>query len=119
VRVIHVATHSWLVLSGAMQPRFLIVYGPAVHRPTGETLMRYRIDRHALERAHRRPLAWLETYAEAEDWCHRQLETPEMTAPLRADYGSTVTPEEQRRRWEAGLDPRTGLPRRESPGRPG
>lgn len=110
MRVLHVATHTWLVVNDVIQPRYLISYLAAVHRPTGETLMRYRVSQHALEPEHRRPVAWTETYAEAVSWCREQLETPDMTAPLRADYGSTVTPEEQRSRWAAGRDPRTGAP---------
>jgi hypothetical protein len=110
MRVLHVATHSWLVVDDVIRPRYLIAYLAAVHRPTGETHLLYRISQHALEPEHRRPLAWTETHAEAVAWCRRQLETPDMTAPLRSDYGSTVTPEQQRARWEAGLDPRTGEP---------
>ncbi|MFG6502501.1 hypothetical protein [Microbacterium sp. P05] len=105
------ATRSWLVLGETFQPRYLVVYSAAVHRETGETHMLYRIDQHALERDHRCPLAWVETYVEAEAWCREQIETPNLDAPIRDGYGSAITPDMQRERWAAGLDPRTGKPR--------
>jgi hypothetical protein len=111
VRIIQVATRSWLVLGEAFQPRFLVAYGPAVHRVTGETHMMYRVDQHAMDRAHRRSLAWLETFADAEAWCRQQLTSPALNAPIRDGYGSAVTPDMQRERWAAGLAPRTGQPR--------
>lgn len=98
----------WLVLDDVHRPRFLIVLGPAINRRTGETHILYRIDHHQLRRTDRRPLAWLETYQEAVDWCRTTLETPELNAPRAAGHGSAVTVEVQRQRWAEGLDPATG-----------
>lgn len=106
MRVIHIGTTVWLVLCEVLIPRYLIHYGPAIYRPTGETMMIYRTDRHSLERERRQPVAWVET-AEAFAWCRAQLEKPDMTAPIRADYGSSIPPVEQQRLWVAGVDPRT------------
>ncbi|WP_313540307.1 hypothetical protein [Leifsonia aquatica] len=35
---------------------------------------------------------------------------PDVLIPVTAPNGSIVTPTEQKARWQAGLDPRTGLP---------
>jgi hypothetical protein len=66
-KTIHVGVDDWLVLDVIAEPRFLIHYGPAVHKVTGETLMRYRVDHFVLERAKRWPLGFYDTLAEATD----------------------------------------------------
>lgn len=111
MHVIHVATKSWLVIDNGYRPRYVIAYVPAVHQVTHETHMLYRVSRHHLDREHRRPVAWVDTYLEAVEWCRVELETPDMNAPIAAGYGSAVTVQMQRERWAAGLDPATGLPR--------
>jgi hypothetical protein len=108
VRIIQVATCSWLVLCEAFQPRYLITYGPMIYRPTHETLHVYAIRRHALERHQRSLLECTDTYADAVSWCRLQMETPNMASPLITGQNSAITPEVQRDRWAQGLDPRTG-----------
>jgi len=66
-KLIHVGVDDWLVLSRAAEPKYLIHYGPAVHKVTGETLMRYRVDHFVLERQKRWPLGFYETLEDATD----------------------------------------------------
>lgn len=110
MRVIQVATKSWLVIDEIYRPRFLISYGPAVHQRTFETHLLYRIDKWALERQNRIPIAWRDTHVEAVKVCENEIDRPDFHAPLRADYGSAVSTDLQRARWDQGLDPRTGEP---------
>jgi hypothetical protein len=116
VRSIRVGVDDWLIVDDVIQPRYLIHHGPALYRPTGETLMMYRVERWALRREQRQPVAWFEYLAEAEDLCRQDLDMPDFRAPARDQQGRVITPEEQRRRWEAGLDPRSGHPRVSRPG---
>lgn len=103
--------NDWLVLDDAIQPCFLIHHGPAVNKLTRETLMMYRVDHWVLKRADRWPLGYYETLAEAQLAAESTLGTPKFLAPVTDHGGRIVTPQEQRERWEAGLDPRTGMPR--------
>ncbi|GAA4345491.1 hypothetical protein [Microbacterium rhizosphaerae] len=112
---IQVETNAWLVINEVYTPRFLIRYVPAVHRQTGETHMLYQVQRWQPERKDRVIVGWHDTYAEAEAQCRAAVETPDMATPIRDGYGSAITPEEQKARWVAGLDPRTGLPRESRP----
>ena len=43
IQTIQVETTWWLILDGS-RPRFVVHYGAAVNRVTGETLMMYRLD---------------------------------------------------------------------------
>lgn len=99
------------MLDDAIQPRFLIHYGPAVHKLTHETLMMYRVDHWVLKRVDRWPLGYYETLATAQAAAESELGVPKFVAPVTDPQGQIVTPEEQRQRWAAGLDPRTGMSR--------
>jgi len=111
VRTIRVGESDWLVLDDAIQPRFLIHHGPAVNKITRETLMMYRVDHWVLKRADRWPLGYYESLAEAQAAAEGELGTPKFLVPITDPHGQIVTPEEQRERWKAGLDPRSGTPR--------
>lgn len=102
---------DWLVLDDAIRPRFLIHHGPAVNAITHETLMMYRVDHWVLKRADRWLLGYYETLAEAQGAAEGELGVPKFLAPVTDPQGQIVTPEEQRQRWAAGLDPRSGRPR--------
>lgn len=102
---------DWLVLDDAIQPRFLIHHGPAVNKITRETLMMYRVDHWVLKRADRWPLGYYETLAQAQRAAEGELGVPKFLSPVTGPDGQIVTPEEQRERWAAGLDPRSGRPR--------
>ena len=102
---------DWLVLDDAIQPRFLIHHGPAVNKITRETLMMYRVDQWVLNRAVRWPLGFYESLSEAQAAAEGELGTPKFLVPITDPHGQIVTPEEQRERWKAGLDPRSGTPR--------
>lgn len=108
---IQVETRAWLVVNEVHIPKFLIRYLPAVNKRTRETHMLYRVQRWQLDKAKRETIGWHDTYAEAEAQCRAIIETPEMGTPKRDGYGSAITPEEQKRRWAAGLDPLTAEPR--------
>lgn len=113
VRTIWVETTNWLVLEGS-KPRFVIHYGAAVHRETGETLMMYRLDAWVLERRRRWTVGWHEHLDDAIADARERIEWPEPVTPLVGggeEHGSCVPVSVQRERWAAGLDPRTGLPR--------
>ncbi|MFJ8896819.1 hypothetical protein ACIRCZ_19710 [Leifsonia sp. NPDC102414] len=100
-----------MALDDAVRPRFLIHHGPAVNAVTHETLMMYRVDHWVLKRSDRWPLGYYETLAQAQLAAESALGTPMFLAPVTDPLGRIVTPEEQRERWTAGLDPRTGAPR--------
>lgn len=100
------------MLDDAIQPRFLIHHGPALNTRTHETLMMYRVDHWVLKRSDRWPLGYYETLSEAQSAAETELGVPKFLAPVTDPRGQIVTPEEQRQRWAAGLDPRTGMPRR-------
>ncbi|SDL92969.1 hypothetical protein [Microbacterium azadirachtae] len=113
VRVLQAGERVWLVLEERpLRIRFVIEYGPAVNQRTHETLMMYRVDHFTVKRYDRWPLGFYEELRKATDACARALGVPSLLTPERAPDGSVVTPAEQRQRWQAGLDPRTGLPRR-------
>lgn len=111
MRTIQVGESDWLVLDDAIRPRFLIHHGPAVNAITHETLMMYRVDHWVLKRADRWLLGYYETLAEAQGAAEGELGVPKFLAPVTDPQGQIVTPEEQRQRWAAGLDPRSGRPR--------
>jgi hypothetical protein len=108
VHVVRVSENCWLTLSESIEPAYMIIYGPAVHRSTGETHLIYKIVRHNLRKDDRWTVGWAETLAEAVEVCRRRLETPLFVAPARAPDGDVVTQDEQRERWVTGRDPRTG-----------
>ena len=108
VKTIRVGESDWLVLDDAIQPRFLIHHGPTVNKITRETLMMYRVDHWVLKRSDRWPLGYYETLADAQLAAESTLGAPKFLAPVTDPHGQIVTPEEQRERWQAGLDPRTG-----------
>ena len=109
--VIQVTMSVWLVVDGTLRPRFLIRHGPAVHRETHETHMMYRVTHWTVEAEYRRDVGWHDELRAATEWCREQIETPTFLSPERSGYGIAVTVEEQKRRWDAGLDPYTGRPR--------
>ncbi|QJA00357.1 hypothetical protein [Leifsonia sp. PS1209] len=111
MKTIQVALQQWLVVDDVVKPRFLISVVPAVHRETGETLMRYRVDHWVLQREQRWQLGYYELLQEAIDACAEKLGMPEFRAPMTAPDGTIVTPAEQRARWLTGTDPRSGQPR--------
>lgn len=83
---IHVGVDDWLVLDIHADPRFLIHYGPAVHKGTGETLMRYRVDHWVLERSRRWALGFYETLCEATDAAVAEILKPSPTVPGTGQY---------------------------------
>lgn len=112
MRSIRVAQRCWLIIDEVYRPRFLIAYIPAVNARTHETHMMYRVQQWALDRRDRSTVGWHETERDAIAYCTAVLTTPDFTTPLRDPDGGVVTTEMQRLRWEQGLDPRTGDPRR-------
>jgi len=64
-----------------------------------------------LEREQRWPLGFYEELNQALDACAMALGMPNFVQQAPAPDGSIVTAEEQRARWRAGLDPRSGRPR--------
>lgn len=73
------------------------------------------MDRWTLKRADRRPLGYYEELQHAIDACALSLGMPNFLTPATAPDGTIVTTQEQRARWIAGLDPRTGRPRELTP----
>lgn len=112
-RIIQVERYAWLaVVDGPLTPRYLIRYGPAVHQTTHETHMLYQVLWWTLDKADRATVAWYDTYLEAETYVREEIERPVFNAPIVGEHRSTaITVEEQKARWDAGLDPRTGRPR--------
>jgi hypothetical protein len=111
VKVLQAGEKVWLVLAEEpLRIRFVIEYAPAVHQVTGETLMMYRVDHWVLKRADRWPLGFYKLLQQAIDAAARDLGMPTFLTPVTAPDGTIVTPAEQRARWQAGLDPRTGQP---------
>lgn len=88
-KVIHVGVDDWLVLDTTAEPRYLIHYGPAVHRVTGETLMRYRVDHWTLERKRRWQLGYYETLSEARDAAIDELTRPTDPKPQDGPPGAS------------------------------
>lgn len=115
MKVLRVGEKVWLVVDDvASRIHFVIEYGPAVNKLTRETLMMYRVDHWVLKRTDRWPLGYYETIAEAQNAVEGELGVPKFLVPVTDPGGQIVTPEEQHQRWAAGLDPRTGTPRRAS-----
>lgn len=112
MHVIQVAARSWLVLDEITRPRWLISEGPLVHKATGETHVMHRVMSWNIDPAERRTRSVHDGLNAAQDWCREELARPDFRAPIvGAHRGTAITVEEQRRRWEAGLDPWTGKPR--------
>lgn len=105
--VLRVGETVWLVLEGK-QLRYQIEYRLAVRGDTHESLMMYRVDHWVLQRGSRWPLGFYDELNQALDACAMALGMPNFVTPATAPDGSIVTPEEQRARWRAGLDPRIG-----------
>ena len=63
------------------------------------------------KRDDRWPLGYYDQLRQALDACALALGMPNFLAPVTAPDGTIITPEEQRERWRAGLDPRTGRSR--------
>lgn len=117
MRIIHVertaeGRDTHLVVDDVYRPRYLIAQRPQVLRATGETLVVWVVALFAVERRHRRAVAWCQTLRDAEAWCRAELETPDLATPKTSGlYGSAVPPGLQQERWTRGLDPLTGAPR--------
>ncbi|MBN9631272.1 MAG: hypothetical protein J0I18_11745 [Actinobacteria bacterium] len=111
MHVLRPGERVWLVLDDSLKIRFQIEYRLAVRKDTHESLMMYRVDHWVLQRDQRWPLGFYDELSQALDACALALGMPNFLTPATAPDGSIVTPEEQRVRWRAGLDPRTGRPR--------
>jgi len=112
VKVLQAGERVWLVLEERpLRIRFVIEYGPAVNQRTRETLMMYRVDHFTIRRSDRWPVGFFEELRQATDACATALGMPSFLTPERSPDGAVVTPAAQRQRWQAGLDPRTRLPR--------
>jgi len=73
--------------------------------------MRYRVDHWVLQKERRWPLGYYESLQDAIDACAATLGMPEFRTPATGPDGTILTPAEQKARWLAGQDPRTGQPR--------
>lgn len=114
VKILQAGERVWLILNDAANRiEFQIEYGPAVRSDTHETLMMYRVDHWVLKRSDRWPLGYYDELRQAIDACALALGMPNFLTPATAPDGTIITPEEQRARWQAGRDPRTGLSLRE------
>ncbi len=112
MKTLHAGEKVWLVLDDAVNRiEFQIEYAPATRSATHETLMMYRVDHWVLKRSDRWPLGYYDELRTALDACALALGMPNFLAPATAPDGTIITPEEQRERWRAGLDPRTGRSR--------
>lgn len=111
MHVLRPGERVWLVLDASLKIRFQIEYRLAVRMDTHESLMMYRVDHWVLQRDQRWPLGFYDELSQALDACALALGMPNFLTPATAPDGSIVTPEEQRARWRAGLDPRSGRPR--------
>lgn len=115
MRVLRAGEQVWLVLDDdVLQIRFQIEYRLAVRHDTHESMMMYRVDHWVLKRKQRWPLGFYEELNKALDACAMALGMPDFIQPATAPDGSIVTTEEQRARWRAGLDPRSGRPREQA-----
>jgi hypothetical protein len=109
MKVLQAGERVWFVLDDhATRIHFVIEYGPAVNQLTHETHIKYRVDHWVLRRDQRWPLGYYDELRQAKDACALALGMPTFYTAATAPDGSIVTPEEQRARWQAGLDPRTG-----------
>jgi hypothetical protein len=112
VKTLRAGERVWLILDdAATRIRFQIEYRLAVNQRTHESVMMYRVDHWTLKRADRWPLGYYDELQQALDACELALGMPSFIVPVTAPDGTILTPEEQRARWRAGLDPRTGTPR--------
>ena len=109
MRVLQAGERVWLVVADTgTRIHFVIEYGPAVHQRTHETLMMYRVDHFTIRRDERWPLGFYDELQQAIDACALSLGMPNFLTPITAPDGSIVSPAEQKARWQAGQDPRTG-----------
>lgn len=109
MRVLQAGERVWLVVADTgTRIHFVIEYVPAVHQRTHETLMMYRVDHFTIKRNERWPLGYYEKLQQATDACALSLGMPNFLSPVTAPDGTIVTPTEQKARWQAGRDPRTG-----------
>ncbi len=75
IQTIQVETTWWLILDGS-RPRFVVHYGAAVNRVTGETLMMYRLDAWTLERRDRWTVGHYERLEDAVEVARERLDAP-------------------------------------------
>lgn len=109
MRVLRAGEKVWLVIDdAAIRIHFVIEYGPAVNQRTHETLMKYRVDHWVLKRSDRWPLGFYDELRSATRACELAIEEQAFISPATAPDGSIITADEQKARWRAGLDPRTG-----------
>lgn len=109
MKVLQAGENDWLVVADAgTRIHFVIEYGPAVHQRTHETFMMYRVDHFTIKRSERWPLGFYDALQSALDACALSLGMPNFLTPVTAPDGSIVSPEEQKARWKAAQDPRTG-----------
>ncbi|MEY9853543.1 hypothetical protein ABH923_003221 [Leifsonia sp. EB41] len=114
MRVLQAGERVWLVVADAgTRIHFVIEYGPAVHQRTHETLMMYRVDHFTIKRDERWPLGFYDELQQAIDACALSLGMPNFLTPVTAPDGAVISAEEQKARWQAGRDPRTGGPRQD------
>ncbi len=110
MRVLQAGERVWLVVADTgTRIHFVIEYGPAVRQRTHETLMMYRVDHFTVKRPERWPLGFYDELQKAIDGCAFSLGMPNFLTPVTSPDGAIVTPDEQKARWQAGRDPRTGL----------
>lgn len=111
MRILHARERIWFVVDDrASQIHFVIEYGRGVNQHAHETLMNYRVDHWTLRRPERWPLGFYDELQQSIDACALSLGMPNSIIPIKALDGTMVTPAEQKARWEAGPDPRTGRP---------
>jgi len=117
MRVLQAGEHVWSVVADTgTRIHFVIEYGPAVHQRTHETLMMYWVDHFTIKRSERWRLGYYGELHAAVDACALSLGMPNFLTPVTASDGSIVSPAEQRARWQAGRDPRSGRRMEESLG---
>lgn len=75
-RLLQLGEAVWLLIDEYGNPRFVMRYGPAVNRVTGETHMRYRVDHHTVRVKDRWPLGFYDTIFEAEAAMRADLNKP-------------------------------------------
>lgn len=111
MRVLQAGERVWLVIADTgTRIHFVIEYGPAVHQRTHETLMMYRVDHFTIKRGERWPLGYYDELQQAVDACALSMGMPNFLTPITSSDGFIVTPAEQKARWIAGQDPRSGRP---------
>ncbi|MFF1879515.1 hypothetical protein [Leifsonia sp. NPDC058230] len=108
MRVMTQGERVWLVLDDGLQIRYQIECWLAAQQDTHESLMMYRVDHWALNRAQRWPLGFYDELSPALDACALALGMPNFLTSVTASDGTIITPEEQRATWRACSDPRAG-----------